>query len=948
MRAKYLIFSFFSLFLGFGAEWAPTYLSIFASTDYRVLGELKNYQSICDLPGTDNAVCTHEYRIPTADFVSGSAENLSLGIGIVLNASRVWCVGSSGKVLAEFGDIRRPGAIYDLMNLYQSVRIPSEGCSEVRIEAWSARGARRTGYVGGKLAVGRTYEIERLSRLISFLNSDLRLFVALIFIAFFFLSRSVSSIGAQEVESDPFERYIASWVMFLVLSSGFVQAIFPLTSHQSLFSRVSAFFSLVAHFLPVFSFINSAGFLPAFSSFMLRPLLRRKFLGVFEISPGFLFFFAISISPWYISLFAYSGIILSLLAVFSGAFRSSVILLSYGSLLLVNWLKIFGFTGLPHSHVASLFVAAYFAQRFHDKYRAGRKLNATIDWARRIGHSPTESDSLLGVLADFKERFSLGQVSLLRVLDGGRCRVDVLKGSCFEVVQLESPPPVFAHVLSTREMLWNIHEDSILALNLKTKENKEFNYSGKLFTVVPLTSHDQVVGAFSFTGYDLVHLTDVDRLNEIRAAIELIRPVISREIEKSGLQQESDWTRVQIEISDQITAMASAPLREGTEYWAKLSDILFEGLAASGFVARLDYSTRRYQILGISGYSMELKEEYLKRNLYAFSHNEQGPLALVVSKEKPIVISDLRWIKGLLYPGSRELLERNGTGSCAAVPIFDDQRSGRSVWGVIWIERSKGAEVLTPWFEQGLTKLANAVEVFLKAERVARVNTEIELVLAPFVPSRVREKLIAGKSVREDDNGLLMMVDIRGSTRLSQKIGGKEWEAFAGILSERVSEICKSAGYVLQATVWDAFFITKSTAQIGISDDDVALMNKIEELVRVELLSRYDADVVDLNHEGRAVRVCAVYGDISRDLVSGVTKSWTIVGTAMASVHKLEQACKGQSGWVFSDKSCLSLSDTDSWKPINVEISGKDTVVYRLREANNFQVVLNDDDKKAA
>ena len=59
-----------------------------------------------------------------------------------------------------------------------------------------------------------------------------------------------------------------------------------------------------------------------------------------------------------------------------------------------------------------------------------------------------------------------------------------------------------------------------------------------------------------------------------------------------------------------------------------------------------------------------------------------------------------------------------------------------------------------------------------------------------------------------------------------------------------------------------------------------------------------------------------VYGDTTRDVRSAMTSNWSIVGQAMAKVSKLEQACKGLSGWLFSSSSLLTEEVNYDWQEV--------------------------------
>jgi hypothetical protein len=150
--------------------------------------------------------------------------------------------------------------------------------------------------------------------------------------------------------------------------------------------------------------------------------------------------------------------------------------------------------------------------------------------------------------------------------------------------------------------------------------------------------------------------------------------------------------------------------------------------------------------------------------------------------------------------------------------------------------------------------------------------------------------------VSEVENGLLAMVDIRGSTILANTYGAEQWKRFVNSTEGPIRRIAQRHGFALQLVVWDAYFFTTPVRSLAPSNVQMTFdfAWEVRAFMEEALRSAFPGRTVD--PQMGAIRVCLEFGDISRDLLNGV---WTISGAAMACVHKLEAVCKKIPGWFF-------------------------------------------------
>ncbi|MBI3557195.1 MAG: hypothetical protein HY074_13105 [Deltaproteobacteria bacterium] len=106
----------FAVFLGYGPDWGPYYVSLFYGENIRVIGNIDKFSRPCDQPPSSTAQCTHKYVIP-ADVFKAIPDSSALGAGIILSASVYRCadVGSSEQIV--FDDQKIPGRLIDLHSL---------------------------------------------------------------------------------------------------------------------------------------------------------------------------------------------------------------------------------------------------------------------------------------------------------------------------------------------------------------------------------------------------------------------------------------------------------------------------------------------------------------------------------------------------------------------------------------------------------------------------------------------------------------------------------------------------------------------------------------------------------------------------------------------------------------------------------------------------------------
>ncbi|MFL5812703.1 MAG: GAF domain-containing protein, partial [Bdellovibrionia bacterium] len=487
-------------------------------------------------------------------------------------------------------------------------------------------------------------------------------------------------------------------------------------------------------------------------------------------------------------------------------------------------------------------------------------------------------------------------------------------------------PPIFANVLSTRETLWHIEAKSLFALNLRKGEFQDRKYEGNYFTVIPLLQAGTPVGAVAITNYpDQTALDEIYRL-EFESVLSLAVPIVTRLVAEETQTQEDEWFSGCQETAKKIRALSNDSSIKLSDALQKAARLLSDSSNAGVFVAQLEPATRRLHVQATSGYPEEIARIYHEFKFYAVSHNEQGPMPLAINRGKIVTIPDSSWIEGVLHKQSLEIFRQFQTRSCAAIPI---QPSENDVpWGVIWIE-SKSIGQFSAQAEPGLKLLAQAVEDLILKVSLQGLHERAKSALAGFVPERVLHALLSGQDVRENEQGYLLMADLRDSTKLARKYGADAWTQFVGKLCKPAEAIAQKYGYSLQVVVWDALYFTsgkpKSSQEL---QNAVRMASELAALFGMEAQREFNE--VLLPFDTNRARFCVTYGDVTRDVKNNFTSSWTIVGTAMASISKMEQTCKGFDGVLFCSEFALTDAGDITWEALPVRAKGTDELIYRF------------------
>ena len=904
---KHFIMFIFAAALAYGNEWIPYYVAMYSKGNLTIQGSLKKWETACDEVGNGVMGCTNKYVIPQNYLRNKESQLQSVGLGIIISATEISC-SNSNSLLEHYGDRASASSVLDVFKTYQTVSLPRMRCEgDLIIKSWNPSSYNRRGHIGSPVVIGDSLHINLIKKAIEFFTTYLYFIIAVILAAIFLLKRAVfSKLVRVSDKRSSFEEYIIPLFFFCVIKGGLFELALPLVSGQYLFPRISNFFDLIAHVGPGFAIIALQPKLNGFLAFPVRTLLRHvAFSRRFSVTYLQIFVMLLCLSPWFGHALGFVGAAAAILCLVFGLSRKSSLLSFYGLALCVDVSKLVNFVYSPYGNISLIFGSLILVSEFFTYTQQSASFVGTVQWAKdQAGKSVGDASTLL---CEFADRFTIRQISYIQPLEGGSCTIISLKkmSSSWQLEEkfIEIIPPMYAHVLSTRESIWHIDQHSEFASNLKYGKKSLKLYQSTYFTVIPLLRNSIPVGALAFTNYPDIFVLQENKKLELELATQLITPFLASLTSAKMLVANDDWSRSCAVACNDLLNLTIVKLNGELESELdNAAQVISERLSVATIIGRLDSATRRVSFVGIAGFSKEVTEAYLNAHFYAHSENEQGPMPLAINLQRPVSIPDVSWLRGVLHPLSISLMEKSETRSCVAVPIFLSEegkksKSDRHLWGVIWLESNKLGTFIEGNESSLVSVAATLANVITKYAR----ESVFEKAFSSLIRKDIANRLLAGEKVREEAFGIILKADVRGSTSLAAKIGTVNWNKFTNRINEDLLQIGKSFGYQLQSVVWDAFHFTKESQVSQFEMNNLVLFSRrinayLEQVMRAEF-----GDLIPVNDNIRA-RFCFEYGDITRDIQNG---SWTVVGDAMVNVCKLEDFCKRLSGTLFTTEATL-------------------------------------------
>ena len=537
----------------------------------------------------------------------------------------------------------------------------------------------------------------------------------------------------------------------------------------------------------------------------------------------------------------------------------------------------------------------------------------------------------------FIESNLVNRVSICHFTDGNPVIYINNRGNCM-TVEDGVIPPIFARVFQTGESYWWSRGKDFKSIsptsndfNYKHKEKfKENDYS----CVFPITYNSKVLGVLAISKFQILNFKSLREkkflTNSIRSSLDLLNRLASIYENKTINSQ-----RLQINKSKNLIIQESMKSKNFEEFCHFSLNALCKDLGLKGLMLRVNKDLTSQVEFFDNDFPIELKEMWLKTPFVMRRENKTGPFPLSYHENRSILIQNFKIFSCLISKLSIELMEKNNTKQVGIIPIKDSLLGGL----MVFMDKEKNRPGTLSY--NGLEQFQ---ELFSFYSKHFSVKNELKMnlgMLNSFVPNHIREKLLLDNDYKEHDTGYLLMIDLKGSTIISNLPAGKAlWLKSANEIKEIIEKKTKHFKLNIQEFKWDAFFISISSKKQ--SEHKLQILRNFICSLTLEVNEYYHNNfqmIPDFTDKSiPKFRACLVYGDISKGLYKGKTNTWSFIGNEIANLVKMEDVCKEvqktyDGAFFFVDASISQTLTTQSnnhpeWIKTNYSVSSSKRDIY--------------------
>lgn len=499
-----------------------------------------------------------------------------------------------------------------------------------------------------------------------------------------------------------------------------------------------------------------------------------------------------------------------------------------------------------------------------------------------------------------------------------------IEGKGCDVIKDGVIPSVFARVVQSKCEFWFEKSRNILNIKDRSKKLNTTDYESEYFVTLPIIVNSEVVACISFTEFKFIdhYLENIYKQDQIKILIGRIINAF-----------EKYYRNLYAEEVEQINEKSNTML-----------DNYFCSVDGDDEVARAyEVINRNYE--DVSGLFLKYNTDTTLRVETSFSLSEDelnswreipfkivrsnltSPLAVAINENKIVFINNISNYYDILDELSIELARKYNYKSLLFIPIFFKEH----VYGVLVLRSGEPMSVRS--IDKEIKQLHSIINMNYHQKYIQAKNEELA---NKFVPEHIRTKMLNNEDTFEEDHGLLIMIDLRMSTKITNN-STEDYDSFM-LVVERLKEFVltqEDKGFSVQRIEWDAFYITKSAKEIeDVWDESLDFINNCFEITQTEYLDRFQNFMSPTDYSSRT---CLYFGDISRDLVSGKTTIWDITGAAMAAVCKMEQTCKKIEGHLYATDIIVNKLDHLNWFDSGRRHEATEEKIYTLDllETNN-------------
>lgn len=901
MRLFAIISFISSIVIGYGTEWSAKYVELFSDQNTLTLGPTNKFAIECH-DKSQHSFCSAKYRIHLP-----KDEQSWIGVGSIISATRFKC--QNGQIPTSYDDYLNPGQRFDLMTVYQKSFIPM-GCGEyIDIEAWSRNGAIRKGHVGGQTVIGNHGFVNANGALYEFFSIELIRMLTYVFIFVALVQVFTENIYSTKIKLSPLSSLVPLWIIFLLLASNIGQTILPIQNKPLIFNKLVSLLSGLAHCGPLLVHLIQTS-----------KDIHKKTIS-YLIVLACLVYGLLSFSAYFSTAFISTFFVSAVLATYLSIKSRNLALLLYSFTLAAVGLKVLNFSYLPSAMTCTVYVGVFLSL---ESLRHIKKLSLLLGRVTKATENPALSNSSPLEFAE-KELLQIletKQLTFVYVLPGSKCEIRIYKFHNnqvhFESMLKEELPPVFAHAFSKREAIWHASPLEQRVKSVKSKSTRKDLYEEKYFCVVPLIDNNQCHGGFSFTTNARVSNSESSEAFSQRIIAELSAPHMLQKLVQHKMAKESTSYKDLTLLQENVHEITSSSLTE-EQIMQSILNIINQTVTSQGFIAKLNNETRQLGIKAINYKNDEIQRRYLSGKVFAHVENEQGPLAVSVNHKKIVIVQDVKLYSGVLHEFTNYFFKLSGTNSCASIPIFNpkSEKSELSIWGVLFLE-AVGEHKFDMSQDVFFSKLGEILNAAISSIHERNILKKTEQALETFIPTELVSTYLENSQISKNEEGILMMLDLKSSTKISNSYSKKHWqnsvEAYA---KNEIIAIGTELGFEFKNFTWDAFYFTLAAEKP--SRENVLKCFTFLRRCKDILDSFYSTCFGDQFHEFKnpatpKARLCFSYGDISMGIIESGKRHWGITGQEMANLTKLESIAKSHQktnpySTIYTDSSIINSND---------------------------------------
>jgi hypothetical protein len=526
--------------------------------------------------------------------------------------------------------------------------------------------------------------------------------------------------------------------------------------------------------------------------------------------------------------------------------------------------------GIVPQYAATLFFMIYFIGSQIERVRA-HLVNTRINQFVRGINAIHDVKALIKMIGRV-QKVNKVTLSLVKsdsfehwVFKRGRHRVEKLI--------THSDSQVISKIYVSRKPLVNIDSSSEFGSKLSTRPSQ---YQSKFFSSFPVHVNGEIFAVISFTEYsdsfyhpdafDYIGEIFYDNAEMISRALSQINQQFSMEVEESFISSvdSSKEPTFELQIHEALNS-------------------LYDQFGISGYFSEIK-ENNSISLLSSSGSLVEVMSEINSMDFKLKLHNEFGPISIAFKDNEPVVIQNWKPLSDQLSQAAMDVYRKTGANSILTVPVVFSL--GRVQYRyLVWLQSNASRNFTIDFIKVGKTIRNKLIQIISR-----QVSLVFEDTVFSNVDSEVIKNVVHGRNSTIQENGELVMVDLGRSTLLSQKLSLQEFSDLKNFYQSLLVDHLSRFNYKLQMVSGDALLFTRSDS-FGVIDR-VQLLSVIDQC-DAELKSYYSSHLSEFASSPEpALRVCSVFGDITCDMVKGSGGGWTIIGSTINEVHKLEAVAK--------------------------------------------------------